>query len=414
MKTFIKFTFIVGIVLSISLSSTACSFLENRNIPDIFELEKMDLSGKDYAMIFSADMWNEEQMKTDRNVLLLIDSQGNWDAYHTYNLDRANINWTKDGLYFSDHVYEYFVDNAGSISKTNKTSDLKEGTGQYGSSVDDNEAVWSWFDIGFDEMGGYQTRITYQDKEKSTEKIVEGQYNYMFTIGHQLYGASGPFELTNGINKLDRMGLVKFTDKELIPEVLSSNLLPDVTMGPVDISQQVVLKDNIVYIVGEAEYIDDKLQTNLMMWNKENGALEVRSIGASTNLSFRSFYTHQNALKNDELYWFNDRAELKRTNLKTFKTDLIQSYNVDVTEELYYSARFLKNNDIHMVVNDTTWGNSFDKDGTKMRILKTSLNHPQDYTEFPIKDGKRLSRLFSKESLTPTDNSFAVNPKLAE
>lgn len=414
MKTFIKFTFIVGIVLSISLSSTACSFLENRNIPDIFELEKMDLSGKDYAMIFSADMWNEEQMKTDRNVLLLIDSQGNWDAYHTYNLDRANINWTKDGLYFSDHVYEYFVDNAGSISKTNKTSDLKEGTGQYGSSVDDNEAVWSWFDIGFDEMGGYQTRITYQDKEKSTEKIVEGQYNYMFTIGHQLYGASGPFELTNGINKLDRMGLVKFTDKELIPEVLSSNLLPDVTMGPVDISQQVVLKDNIVYIVGEAEYIDDKLQTNLMMWNKENGALEVRSIGASTNLSFRSFYTHQNALKNDELYWFNDRAELKRANLKTFKTDLIQSYNVDVTEELYYSARFLKNNDIHMVVNDTTWGNSFDKDGTKMRILKTSLNHPQDYTEFPIKDGKRLSRLFSKESLTPTHNSFAVNPKLAE
>ncbi|WOD62926.1 hypothetical protein NQZ71_00420 [Niallia taxi] len=414
MKTFIKFTFIVGIVLSISLSSTACSFLENRNIPDIFELEKMDLSGKDYAMIFSADMWNEEQMKTDRNVLLLIDSQGNWDAYHTYNLDRANINWTKDGLYFSDHVYEYFVDNAGSISKTNKTSDLKEGTGQYGSSVDDNEAVWSWFDIGFDEMGGYQTRIKYQDKEKSTEKIVEGQYNYMFTIGHQLYGASGPFELTNGINKLDRMGLVKFTDKELIPEVLSSNLLPDVTMGPVDISQQVVLKDNIVYIVGEAEYIDDKLQTNLMMWNKENGALEVRSIGASTNLSFRSFYTHQNALKNDELYWFNDRAELKRTNLKTFKTDLIQSYNVDVTEELYYSARFLKNNDIHMVVNDTTWGNSFDKDGTKMRILKTSLNHSQDYTEFPIKDGKRLSRLFSKESLTPTDNSFAVNPKLAE
>lgn len=374
----------------------------------------MDLSGKDYAMIFSADMWNEEQMKTDRNVLLLIDSQGNWDAYHTYNLDRANINWTKDGLYFSDHVYEYFVDNAGSISKTNKTSDLKEGTGQYGSSVDDNEAVWSWFDIGFDEMGGYQTRITYQDKEKSMEKIVEGQYNYMFTIGHQLYGASGPFELTNGINKLDRMGLVKFTDKELIPEVLSSNLLPDVTMGPVDISQQVVLKDNIVYIVGEAEYIDDKLQTNLMMWNKENGALEVRSIGASTNLSFRSFYTHQNALKNDELYWFNDRAELKRTNLKTFKTDLIQSYNVDVTEELYYSARFLKNNDIHMVVNDTTWGNSFDKDGTKMRILKTSLNHPQDYTEFPIKDGKRLSRLFSKESLTPTHNSFAVNPKLAE
>lgn len=414
MKTFIKFTFIVGIVLSISLSSTACSFLENRNIPDIFELEKMDLSGKDYAMIFSADMWNEEQMKTDRNVLLLIDSQGNWDAYHTYNLDRANINWTKDGLYFSDHVYEYFVDNAGSISKTNKTSDLKEGTGQYGSSVDDNEAVWSWFDIGFDEMGGYQTRITYQDKEKSTEKIVEGQYNYMFTIGHQLYGASGPFELTNGINKLDRMGLVKFTDKELIPEVLSSNLLPDVTMGPVDISQQVVLKDNIVYIVGEAEYIDDKLQTNLMMWNKENGALEVRSIGASTNLSFRSFYTHQNALKNDELYWFNDRAELKKTNLKTFKTDLVQSYNVDVIEELYYSARFLKNNDIHMVVNDTTWGNSFDKDGTKMRILKTSLNHPQDYTEFPIKDGKRLSRLFSKESLTPTHNSFAVNPKLAE
>lgn len=414
MKTFIKFTFIVGIVLSISLSSTACSFLENRNIPDIFELEKMDLSGKDYAMIFSADMWNEEQMKTDRNVLLLIDSQGNWDAYHTYNLDRANINWTKDGLYFSDHVYEYFVDNAGSISKTNKTSYLKEGTGQYGSSVDDNGAVWSWFDIGFDEMGGYQTRITYQDKEKSTEKIVEGQYNYMFTIGHQLYGASGPFELTNGINKLDRMGLVKFTDKELIPEVLSSNLLPDVTMGPVDISQQIVLKDNTVYIVGEAEYIDDKLQTNLMMWNKENGALEVRSIGASTDLSFRSFYTHQNALKNDELYWFNDRAELKRTNLKTFKTDLIQSYNVDVTEELYYSARFLKNNDIHMVVNDTTWGNSFDKDGTKMRILKTSLNHPQDYTEFPIKDGKRLNRLFSKESLTPTHNSFAVNPKLAE
>lgn len=210
------------------------------------------------------------------------------------------------------------------------------------------------------------------------------------------------------------MGLVKFTDKELIPEVLSSNLLPDVTMGPVDISQQVVLKDHIVYIVGEAEYIDDKLQTNLMMWNKENGALEVRSIGASTNLSFRSFYTHQNALKNDELYWFNDRAELKKTNLKTFKTDLVQSYNVDVTEELYYSARFLKNNDIHMVVNDTTWGNSFDKDGTKMRILKTSLNHPQDYTEFPIKDGKRLSRLFSKESLTPTHNSFAVNPKLAE
>lgn len=414
MKTFIKFTFIVGIVLSISLSSTACSFLENRNIPDIFELEKMDLSGKDYAMIFSADMWNEEQMKTDRNVLLLIDSQGNWDAYHTYNLDRANINWTKDGLYFSDHVYEYFVDNAGSISKTNKTSDLKEGTGQYGSSVDDNGAVWSWFDIGFDEMGGYQTRITYQDKEKSTEKIVEGQYNYMFTIGHQLYGASGPFELTNGINKLDRMGLVKFTDKELIPEVLSSNLLPDVTMGPVDISQQIVLKDNTVYIVGEAEYIDDKLQTNLMMWNKENGALEVRSIGASTDLSFRSFYTHQNALKNDELYWFNDRAELKRTNLKTFKTDLVQSYNVDVTEELYYSARFLKNNDIHMVVNDTTWGDSFDKDGTKMRILKTSLNHPQDYTEFPIRDGKRLSRLFSKASLTPTDNSFAVNPKLAE
>lgn len=60
------------------------------------------------------------------------------------------------------------------------------------------------------------------------------------------------------------------------------------------------------------------------------------------------------------------------------------------------------------------WGIPLKRMAQKMRILKTSLDNPQDYMEFPIKEGKKLSRLFSKESLTPTHNSFAVNPKLAE
>lgn len=326
MKRYIKSINIrlITLILMFSVFSTACSVTESHVIPDVFEMEKIDLSNKKYAMIFSADIWTKNQMENGRNILLLIDDEGNWDAYHIYNLDRANISWTSDGLYFSDHTYEYFIDNEGEIFKTNKMIDLEQATAQYGSSVNTDGAVWSWFDIGFDERGGYQTRITYQYKDKSIERVVEGQYNYLFTVDNQLYGISGNFKLENAINKEGRIGLVKFTGDDLTPTVLSSHPLPDESVGPVDISQQVIVKDHIIYVIGEAEAINDQFQTNLMMWNLDDGNLEVERIAVSTDhyggeLGYYSFYTHQNALQESELYWFNERAELKEPISKLFK-----------------------------------------------------------------------------------------------
>jgi|GEM_PF-6294973 len=63
-----------------------------------------------------------------------------------------------------------------------------------------------------------------------------------------------------------------------------------------------------------------------------------------------------------------------------------------------------------MVVNDTAWGKSFEEDGVKMRIIQSSLVDPINYTEVTIANDESLSRLFSDLYLTPTYNSFSVNP----
>lgn len=380
---------------------------------NLFEVDKIDLSGKSYAMIFSADLWSEDDQKNGRNVLLLFDDEGKWDAYKTYNLDRANVNWTEDGLYLSDYKYEYYINNEGEVEKAEKTTDMLEGTAQYGSTVDDDSGVWSWFDIGFSEEG-YDTRITYQLKGERKEAIVEGVYSYFFTVGTQLYGVSSSFDLPNGINKGGHMGLVEFTGEDLTPKVLSSHPLPNPDMEPVVISQQVAVKGDTVHVIGEAEVVNDEVQTNLMKWNTQKGTFELDRIAVSTDhygneLSSYTYYTDQQALVGSDLYWFNERAELMKTNIDTYKTELVQSYDIQVQNEMFYTARIM-NDSIYLIVNDTTWGDSFDREGTKMRLIKTSLSSPDKYTTVNIIEGEKLAKLFSKQSLTPTNNSFAVRP----
>ncbi|WP_138919012.1 hypothetical protein [Ornithinibacillus scapharcae] len=415
------FNAILFLILLIVIA-TGCS--EDKSKPDkkrivseasinLFEVDKIDLSGKSYAMIFSADLWNEDDQENGRNVLLLFDDEGKWDAYKTYNLDRANVNWTEDGLYLSDYKYEYYINNEGEVEKAEKTTDLLEGTAQYGSSVDDDGGVWSWFDIGFSE-DGYDTRITYQHKGERKETIVEGVYSYLFTAGTQLYGVSSSFDLPNGINKGGHMGLVEFVGDDLKPKVLSSHQLPNPDMEPVVISQQVAQKDDTVHVIGEAEVVNDEVQTNLMKWNIQEGTFELDRIAVSTDhygneLSSYTYYTDQQALVGNELYWFNERAELMKTNIDTNKTELVQSYDIKVQNEMFYTARIV-NDSIYLIVNDTTWGDSSDREGTKMRLIKTSLSSPDKFTIVDITEGKKLAKLFSKQSLTPTNNSFAVRP----
>lgn len=403
----------VLLLLLIVVSTIGCSKSERKASGNLFEIDKINLSDKSYAMVFSANMWHKSDLKNGRNVLLLFDDKGNWEAYTTYNLDRANVNWTEDGLYLSDYKYEYFINNKGEIEKAEKTTELREGTAQDGSYVDDEGGVWSWFDIGFSE-DGYDTRVTYQYKDDRKETIVEGVYNYFFTVGTQLYGVTSSFNLSNGINKGGHLGLVKFVGDDLTPKVLSSYPLPDPDVDGVTISQQVVLVEDTVHVIGEAESIGDEFQTNLMKWNIHDGTFELDRIAVPTDhygdeLNSYSYYTDQKALDGNELYWFNERAELMRTNIDTYDTKLIQSYGVHVQEEMFYTARFV-NDQIYMLINDTTWGNSFDQEGTKMRLIKSSLKSPEAFTTIEISRGEELAQLFSKASLTPTQNSFAVRP----
>jgi hypothetical protein len=412
MKKHVKLLLFLFIPLLFLLS--ACSLMMRNNLENLFELEQIDLSNKKYAMIFSANIWSDHQMRNGRNILLLIDDEGNWDAYNTYNLDRANINWTEDGLYFSDHTYEYFIDKEGYISKTNKTLDLDLATAQDGSSVDEQGRIWSWFDVGFDDHGGYQTRITRQYKGETKEFIVEGAYNYLFTVGSQLYGVSANIELENEMNQFAKNGLVAFSGTELTPVVLSSHDIPNEDLSPVNVSQQVAVNEDFVYVIGEAEIIDERIQTNLMLWNTTNGDLQIERIAVPTDhyseeFLYYSYYTHQNALRNNHLYWFNERGELKKTNLLDFETEQISTFSIKPQIDYYFSARFFEE-EIYMVVNDTTWGNSFEEDGVKMRIIQTSFSHPEKYEEFDIKDGHELAKLFAYPSLHPTHNSFAVRP----
>lgn len=404
-------------LLFITISMTGCSKDERKAEGNLFELDQIDLTDKSYAMIFSADLWRETDLKNGRNVLLLFDDKGNWDAYTTYNLGRANVNWTEDGLYFSDYEYEYFINNDGKIEKDKKTTELREGTAQDGSSVDNEGGIWSWFDIGFREEG-YDTRVTYQYKGDRKEFIVEGVYSYLFTEGKQLYGVTSSFDLPNEINKGGHLGLVKFVGNDLTPTVLSSYPLPDPDVEPVVVSSQVVLNEDTIHVIGEAEIVDEKFQTNLMKWSIQNGALELDRIAIPTDYygdesSRHSYYTDQKALDGNELYWFNERAELMRTNINTYETEFIQSYDVHVQDDMFYTVRFV-NDQIYMMVNDTTWGNSFDREGTKMRLIKTSLKSPETYTTIEIPRGDELAQMFSKESLSPIENSFAVRPVSAK
>ncbi|WP_301107545.1 hypothetical protein [Sporosarcina sp.] len=376
-------------------------------------MDKIDLTDKSYAMIFSANIWHKADQEAGRNVLLLVDDKGKWDAYTTYLLDRANVNWTKDGLYLSDYKYEYFINNEGTIQKAERTTELLDATAQDGSSVDEENGVWSWFDVGFSD-DGYDTRLTYQNKDKRTEKIVEGVYSHLFTAGTELYGVTSSFDLPNGINKGGQFGLVKFVGEELTPTVLSSYPLPTPEMDVALVSQQVAQKGDTIHVIGEAESEGETIQTNLMKWNLNDGEFELDRIAVPTDhfsgeISVYSYYTDQDALIGNDLYWFNERAELMKTSIDTNQTDLIQSYDVDIQDEMFYTARFV-GDQIHMMVNDTTWGNSSDSAGTKMRLIKTSVKSPETYTTVEISKGDKLSQLFSSASLTPTQNSFAVRP----
>lgn len=402
----------LSLILLVGIVLLSCSQQE-ASYENLFDMEKIDLTDKLYAMVFSADLMIESDLKTGRNVLLLFDDDGNWDAYQTYNLDRANINWTKDGLYLSDYKFDYYIDHNGNINKSSKQTDLREGTAQYGSTVDDEGKVWSWFDIGFNE-DSYETRLIYQDKKETREQIIEGAYNYFFTVGKDLYGVSSSLDLSNIVNKKEHLGLVKFTKDTLSPKVIAHEPLPDPDVEPIDISQQTVSIGDTVYIIGEAERIEGVFQTNLMKWNLKDGSFELGIIHTPTDyfegeLNAHYYYTDQDAIDGNQLYWFNERAELMKTNIDTFETKLIQSYDIDIHDEMFYTARFI-NDQVYLMVNDTTWGDSFKKDGTKMRLIKTSLKSPEERTTIHIKNGKELAKLFLRESLTPVQNSFSVRP----
>lgn len=241
-----------------------------------------ELAGDELDFLSRSNLWHESDLENGRNVLLLFDGKGIWDAYTTYDLDRANVNWTEDGLYLSDYKYEYFISNEGEIKRAEKTTELREGTAQDGSSIDEEGGVWSWFDIGFRE-NSYETLVTYRYKGERMETIVEGVYSYLFTVGTQLYGGTSSFDLPHGINKGGHLGLVKFVGDDLTPMVLASYPLPDKDVDPVFISQQVVLVEDTIHVIGEAERIGHVFQTNLMKWNIHDGAFELDRIAIPTD-----------------------------------------------------------------------------------------------------------------------------------
>lgn len=400
-------------VFVIAVLASGCSAPDAKTKGDLFEMDKIDLADKSYAMIFSANIWNKADLESGRNILLLLDDKGKWDAYSTYLLDRANVNWTTDGLYLSDYQYEYFIDNDGNVQKTERTTELLEATAQDGSSVDEENAVWSWFDEGFSE-NGYDTRITYQFKDERTEQIVEGTYSHLFTAGTELYGVTSSFDLPNGINKGGHFGLVKFSGEDLTPTVLSSYPLPTPDMDIALVAQQIVHAGETALVIGEAESEDETVYTNLMKWHLDDGKVEVERIAEPTDhfngeISVYSYYTGQDALVGKDLYWFNERAELMKTDINTNQTELVQSYDVNVQDEMFFAARFI-GDDIYLLINDTAWGDSSVASGTDMRLLKTNLKSPATYTTVEIPGGDQLAGMFSRSSLTPTQNSFAVRP----
>lgn len=151
-----------------------------------------------------------------------------------------------------------------------------------------------------------------------------------------------------------------------------------------------------------------------MKLNVQNDTFEFETIAIPTDpyggeLGVSSYYTDQKSLDGNELYWFNERVELMRKNIKTYTTESIQSYDVDIQEYMFYTARFV-NDQVYMVINDTAWGNSFDKDGVKMRLVETSLKSPETYTTIEIDRGDELAQMFSKHALSLVGNSFAVRP----
>ncbi len=55
----------------------------------------------------------------------------------------------------------------------------------------------------------------------------------------------------------------------------------------------------------------------ISMWNIENGNCTIERITTPTDhysdeTIYYSYYTNQNALRSNSLYWFNERAELKK------------------------------------------------------------------------------------------------------
>lgn len=76
---------------------------------------------------------------------------------------------------------------------------------------------------------------------------------------------------------------------------------------------------------------------------------------------------------------------------------------------MFYAVRF-SNNQIHMIVNDTTWGDSSDREGTKMRLIKTSLISPENYTTIEIKEGNTSPNVLKRIINPSTKYSFTVRP----
>lgn len=275
----------IGILIMVILFSgyaySKYSSTEVDHIESLADIEHVDLSEVENVVTFSAVMplgldseanWDRE-LENRQNIVFFLTKTGDWKPYSTSLLENSSMEWTAEGLYFSDIEYDYFIDAKGNVNKQDNVfadKNKTEGTiGQSQKFKDPSGQVWSISGVGF-KNNGYETQITRQHKNKVYKYNVEGAYSHFFYEDEKLYATTVAISLDNSINDDSYIRLVEFEESE---QLLRPKIIGEV---PFDVDRVLVESfkvGNTLYSIGETWDFESSLNRDLSLfsWDLNQG-----------------------------------------------------------------------------------------------------------------------------------------------
>lgn len=320
---------------SLLLAVTGCAVFQ----PKIVEANS--LRDAEYALCFSASS-RDIDMSGDGTFgkIVIAYEDGRFAKVDTAGMDMCEITWAENGLYFSDRLADYQLDNTGL-----KRVESPKTDSQYSLLAVSPETVVGVYNLGFSDSGGYTTQVVETSDSQSDLREVEGSYEIVAQCDGVVYGignATGPYSETGDLstepmllNKLT--GTVNGKEQKLGRTTLISYVFP---------TSDVPCVDGKIYFISDTGDggLDYPASLVVSVWDTGSGEYEQIPLSANPEVAAQMSNPEigmpqvtSHSVKDGKITWYGANNLVLSTDLGTGRTEVL--FETEGTNDSYSASR---------------------------------------------------------------------------